>query len=710
MFSRFSTLLLATTALVPLGLAPAIANPLGAQVVSGNATVQGQGTANVTVTQGSDKAIINWNTFNIGANEATRFIQPSSSSIALNRVTGGLGPSQIFGMLSANGRIFLVNPDGILVGPGAKIDTAGFLATTHDIANADFMVGRYNFSIPGRPDASVVNQGTITAQNGGFAALVAPGVRNSGTITARLGTITLASGNVFTLDFYGDKLITLGVNDSIAATVKDVSTGQPLSSLVSNEGKLKANGGTVELTAVAARQVVDSVINNKGVIEANSIGTRNGMIVLSAATAASKPAGAPTQMVKVSGKLSAVGRRKGQTGGTVEVTGEAIALASASIDASGRAGGGTVLIGGDVSGGNPSPSVASIPQAHLQPYAVPTASIVTVDAATTINASAKDTGDGGKVVVWANETTSFGGSILARGGENAGNGGFVEVSGKHTLLFNGNVDTRASNGQWGTLLLDPYNLTISSNPSSGMSGFSANANDSNLNVSDLTNALTSSNVDVVAGGGGSQAGNITVSNAISWSSPGTLTLEALNNIDINAGITAPAGGLTLYANNSITANAGVAVANFTLQHGAWIQVAPVLATFSATDFRITGGSFLRATGGGGSSSDPYLIQDIYGLQGIGGIGLLDKSYQLTQNIDASGAANWNGGVGFAAIGDNSSNSDATRFQGTFDGMGHTIDRLTSSAIIGGLFGYIATSGTVKNLTLSDVSFVGDFGE
>ena len=172
---------------------------------------------------------------------------PSSTSVELDRVTGGLGPSQIFGSLSSNGHVFLVNPDGILFGPGSKIDTGGFLATTHDIANTDFMAGRYNFSIPGNPTASIVNQGTITAQTGGFAALVAPGVRNTGTITATLGTVALASGNGFTLDFYGDKLITLGVNDSIAATVKDVATGQPLDTLVKNEGTLQANGGRVEL-------------------------------------------------------------------------------------------------------------------------------------------------------------------------------------------------------------------------------------------------------------------------------------------------------------------------------------------------------------------------------------------------------------------------------------------------------------------------------
>ena len=353
---KLRTILLVTSALVPLGLAPAAANPLGAQVVGGNATVQGQGTATVTVTQQTNSAIINWNTFNIGAGEKTNITMPSASSVQLDRVTGGLGPSQILGSLWSNGRVFLVNPDGILVGPGAKIDTGSFLATTHDIANADFMAGRYNFTIPGNPTASVVNQGTITAQTGGFAALVAPGVRNSGTITATLGTVALASGNGFTLDFYGDKLITLGIKDSIATQVKDVATGQTLDALVKNEGTLKANGGRVELSAVAARQVVDSVINNTGVIEANSIGTKNGMIVLGAATAASKPAGAPMQIVKVSGTVSAAGKNAGETGGKIQITGEAIQVTGAKIDASGATGGGKVLIGGDWSGGNPTDS------------------------------------------------------------------------------------------------------------------------------------------------------------------------------------------------------------------------------------------------------------------------------------------------------------------------------------------------------------------
>ena len=198
-------------------------------------------------------------------------------------------------------------------------------------------------------------RGTITATSGGFAALVAPGVRNSGTITATLGTVALASGNSFTLDMYGDKLITLAVGDSIASKVIDVATGRPLKSLVSNtkNGTLSANGGRVELTAAAARAVVDSVINTRGVIRANSIGRHNGMIVLNAATGGSKPAGAPTQTIKLAGTISAAGKHRGTKGGTIVVSGEHIKVANAKIDASGRRGGGKILIGGDWGGGHP---------------------------------------------------------------------------------------------------------------------------------------------------------------------------------------------------------------------------------------------------------------------------------------------------------------------------------------------------------------------
>jgi filamentous hemagglutinin family protein len=205
MHPRFSSLVLTTAALIALSAAPAAGGPEGGTVVGGAATIQGQGGPAVIVNQTTNSAIINWNTFNIGVKERVQFNQPGSSSVVLNRVTGGLGPSEILGTLTANGRVFLINRDGILFGPSSVVNTASFLATTHDIRNSDFMAGRYNFNIPGRSDASIVNQGRITAASGGFAALVAPGVRNSGTITATLGTVALASGNSFTLDMYGDK-------------------------------------------------------------------------------------------------------------------------------------------------------------------------------------------------------------------------------------------------------------------------------------------------------------------------------------------------------------------------------------------------------------------------------------------------------------------------------------------------------------------------
>src|SRR5437763_2264512 len=380
MHPRLRNLLLTTAALLALGAAPAAGGPAGGTVVGGAATIQGQGSPAITVKQSSSSAIINWNTFNIGARESVRFNQPGASSVVLNRVTGGLGPSEILGTLTANGRVFVINRDGILFGPSAVVNTAGFLATTHDIKNSDFMAGRYNFNIPGRPDASIVNQGRITAASGGFAALVAPGVRNSGTITATLGTVALASGNSFTLDVYGDKLITLAVSDHIASKVVDVATGRPLKSLVTNDGKIRANGGRVELSAAAARVVVDSVINTSGVIKADSIGRRNGVSVLRAATAASKPADAATQTVKVSGTLSAAGRKKGTQGGTILVSGEDIKLTNARIDASGRRGGGKVLIGGDWAGGNPRRGPASNPSAKLETYVIRTATTVTVAA------------------------------------------------------------------------------------------------------------------------------------------------------------------------------------------------------------------------------------------------------------------------------------------------------------------------------------------
>jgi filamentous hemagglutinin family protein len=709
--SRWRVLMLTTSAILPIGLAPAYAGPNGASVVAGSATVQGQGTASVVVNQSSQSAIINWNTFNIGAGESTKINMPGANSVELDRVTGGLGPSQILGSLTSNGNVFLVNRDGILFDQGAKVNVGGLLATTNDIANSDFMAGRYNFSIPGSPSASVVNQGSITAQTGGFAALVAPGVRNAGTIAARLGTIALASGNAFTLDFYGDNLLTLGLSDSIAANVTDVSTGQPLSSLVTNSGTLKANGGTVQLTAVAARQVVDSVINNAGVVEANSVGTHNGIIVLSAATAASKPPGAPTQTVKVSGTLSAAGKRKGTTGGTIEATGENVEVAGATINASGRSGGGTVLIGGDWGGGNPNQGLISNPSAYLQPYAVPTATTTSVDAATSINASATGAGNGGKVIVWSNAATTFYGMILAQGGAQSGDGGFVETSG-HVLAFDGaRVDTSAAEGASGSWLLDPYDLTIDASAASTIS--------TDLASSNVTIETTASGASGPGIQNSSGNGDILVNANIAWNSANDLTLSAYRNIDIASGVTIsnstsaqPAGNidlpiLVLRADNSGTDTGTVSFngtskidfsgANNGLTY-AQIFYNPIGGYSNPTVFssHFVGQSFVPL-----GLIPSMLVNNVTDLQNIQNN--LSGDYALGKDFDASG-------VNFTPIG-----SAATPFTGRFQGadfdigeatiptLGRTISNLSINSSLAdvGLFGY--NSGLLYGFTLSNAS-------
>jgi filamentous hemagglutinin family protein len=706
-----------------LAALPAAAGPNGGTVVGGSATIQGQGTSSVTINQTSQNAIINWQTFNLFKGETALFNQPDSTAVVLNRVIGGLGPSFIDGSLKANGRVFIVNGDGILFGANSTINTAGFLATTSNIRDADFMAGRYNFNLPGLPNASIVNLGSITASSGGFAALVAPGVRNSGTVTATLGTVSLAAGNAYTLDFYGDKLITLAVTDQVAAAVKDVQTGQTLKSLVGNSGTLSANGGRVELTAAAARAVVDSVINNTGVIEANSIGTKNGMIVLSAATGASKPAGAPVQTVSVSGQISAAGKDKGTKGGTVVVSGENVQLASATIDASGDAGGGHVLIGGDTGGGTPSTAAAAIALAKLESFAIPTANTVTVDAASTINASATRNGSGGKVVLWSNQQTAFAGTILAQGGALGGDGGFVETSSHGTLNFAGAlVNTMAPGGKTGTWLLDPTDLVIDSTAAATISTDLASSNVTLTTfASGAPSGPTGTTGNTTTPTENPPQGDIWVESSISWSSANTLTLSAYH--DINFGVPDPlaasitstgAGSLILRADNT---GRGIGTVNF---YFGGVNFSGSTGTVSiyynpnsdcectskydnANDYTPNVQTNVHVSN---QLTAYMLVNNAVDLQAIGtdsttlgGTYALGKSFSATSDDGFSGYLN----VG-------------TTFTGLFDGNGglgtnYTISNIgltaPSNAGLGNSFGLFPfLTGIVRNLNLANITITG----
>ncbi|WP_454775319.1 YDG domain-containing protein [Janthinobacterium tructae] len=241
----------------------ALAGPTGGTVVAGQATINGAPGATV-IKQGSQNAVINWAGFNVGKGESVQFQQPNSNAVALNRVLGSDGTT-ILGNLSANGKVFIVNPNGVLFGQGASVNTAGLVASTLDINNADFMAGKYQFS--GNGTGKVLNQGSISAP-GGYVALLGANVSNEGTIQARLGSVALAAGRAITLDVAGDGLLNVAVNAGAVGA------------LVNNGGMIRADGGSVVLTAQAAGDLLKTVVNNTGVIEAQTIDTRSGTIKL----------------------------------------------------------------------------------------------------------------------------------------------------------------------------------------------------------------------------------------------------------------------------------------------------------------------------------------------------------------------------------------------------------------------------------------------
>jgi filamentous hemagglutinin family protein len=255
----------ALSACLMLGLgASAYALPTGGVVAAGGATID-SGASRTTITQSTASTVINWQSFGIAAGQTVQFVQPGSTSVALNRVTG-TDASNIMGSLQANGRVFLLNPNGVLFGSGASVNVGGLVASTMSLSDAKFMAGDYAFTDAG--SGSVVNQGNITATDGGFVALMGKTVSNQGVISARLGSVALAAGNAVTMDVAGDGLLNVSVAQGA------------VNALVENGGLIRADGGKVLLTAQAAGNLLQTAVNNTGVIQAQTIGNRNGTILL----------------------------------------------------------------------------------------------------------------------------------------------------------------------------------------------------------------------------------------------------------------------------------------------------------------------------------------------------------------------------------------------------------------------------------------------
>jgi filamentous hemagglutinin family protein len=410
-------------------VAPVLAQPAGGQVVSGQATIQQQGNT-TQIQQQSQRAIIDWRSFSVGATGTVDFRQPGSGAAILNRVTGN-DPSEILGRITANGQVFLVNPNGIVFGKGSSVDVGSLVASTANISNSNFMANRLEFKEPGKAGAHVVNEGSITVAQGGIAALVGPNVSNRGVIQARLGKVALAGGDAFVLDLYGDQLVNLIVEQSIMESIKDAS-GKTLSAHVNNTGSVIADGGHVFLTVATVSQLLDNIINVQGLIRATSFADNAGVISLR---------GDARTQVTVGGTLDVSGVK----GGSVSITGSSLNLeGSTKISANGANGGGTIEIGGGWQGRGPLPNSQN----------------TTVAVGAQLEANAQQRGNGGTVVVWSDGNTRMHGSISAQGGSSFGDGGNVEISGVQSLSLGGTVTAAAPVGRAGQLLLDPTNLTV----------------------------------------------------------------------------------------------------------------------------------------------------------------------------------------------------------------------------------------------------------
>lgn len=505
------------------GLLPAVVwaqMPTNGTVAAGAAVINQTDANHMLVQQTSSKAVLNWQQFSIGQQGYVQFIQPNASAIALNRVVGA-DPSAILGHLSANGQIFLINPNGIMFGVGSRVDVAGLVATTLNISDDDFLKGDYRFQrAPERTDgAMVVNAGTIDTAAGGYVVLAGDYVKNEGVIQAPAGTALLASGKALTLQLSGSNLIDFAVDEAAVVELAGVE----------NAGQILANGGRVIMTAKVANDLAATVVNNTGLVQAQSTVEKGGVIYL-------------------------VGE-----GGSVANAGTLDASAQTGAD------GGAIAIraSGDV--------------IHQ------TGSRATVSGADSQNSNA------GELYSWADGTNRYqqGARIEARGGADGGDGGQVEISGRHVAVQE-IVDLRAPHGKLGTLALDPNYIYVSAD---GTNAGATGTPDSVIAEAVLEGQLKVGNVQHTATGADAQivfgtlsdgvldgtnngsGGSLTLlasgsgAPAIAMNTNDTLRVDGALTFSVNDGVN-PAGTMTLghlEAGTSITLDAGsIATGNLSI--------------------------------------------------------------------------------------------------------------------------------------------------
>jgi filamentous hemagglutinin family protein len=426
-------------------------------VVSGEATFVQNGPNTLNINATTDKVIIHYQTFNVGANEFIHFNLPSASSSVLNQVLGG-GASQILGQLTSNGQVYLVNPAGIQFGSAAQVNVGALVASALNMKDADFLAGKMVLSQVGVPE-KIFNNGTIAVTDKGFILLAGGAILNTGTLSSPQGQIALAVGQEVTFSPSSFVDLNLVVNKPLAQAVANTTAA------IQQEGQLLANGGAIALQANLVREVYRNAINNTGIVEAQGMVSQNGKIVFKSNldsdsivenTGRLDVSGAQGQanggtidvegsVVKLQGNILANSSNDGGVGGHITLLGQSIALHNGSLlAANGADGGGSIRVGGDYQG------QGSLPHANRL-YA---------DLGSLIQTNSTRQGNGGSIVLWSDDATWFHGQAQAKGGLLGGNGGLVEVSSKGVLNYDGQADTSAPLGHQGKLLLDPTDLYV----------------------------------------------------------------------------------------------------------------------------------------------------------------------------------------------------------------------------------------------------------
>ncbi|MDH6242279.1 filamentous hemagglutinin family protein, partial [Polynucleobacter sphagniphilus] len=517
---------------------PLNALPTNGKVVAGSATIS-QTTNTMTINQSTQRAVINWDSFNIGKNASVNINTPGANSATLNRVTG-TSASQIDGALKSNGQIVLVNQNGVVFGRGAQVDAAAVTASTMNIADKDFMDGKSTYN--GNGTGKIINKGSIQANEpDGFIALLAPEVQNQGYVLARAGgSIAMAAGDQVTLNFQG--------NHSLVGVTVDKAT---LKALIVNKRVVETNGGLIVLAAGAANQLMSSVVKNTGKISASSMVNNGGVIELVANNV--------TQAGTVEANSSAANGK----GGQVNLVANDIKITKkSSTTATGTAGGGQVNVGlaqTQASGGTqvnaqtPSANTAQQNQAVVASNAAQAANTkqmantVTVKQGAVIDVSATQNGNAGSIAIWSQVKTTVAGTLKAIGGALAGNGGFVETSSKGQVNLAPKlvVDTSAAKGRSGLWFLDPIDLIIDASAANVISLALAN---NNVSIAVNGNVCPSLGGCTQAG-----SGNLTIASGANILKQGltqtTLTLTSSGIFNLNADISGQ--NLSVIINSSI---------------------------------------------------------------------------------------------------------------------------------------------------------------